>query len=149
MNAIKNLLSAEEKLKVSMQELEEILANSKSEYLLEAKNLKIQQEKLKNILKDLLFVDDNLKLAINFTYFGQKSGGQAKSIKKTQAVRENGKKGGRPSKKVILKVQKEKNTNVYSIYFNDNSIVEFLGSLEDLEKKYPHSRYKYAPTCFD
>lgn len=149
MNAIKNLLSAEEKLKTSMQELEEILANSKSEYLLQQENLKVQQEKLKTILKDLLFVDDNLKLAINFTYFGQKSGGQAKSIKKTQAVRENGKKGGRPSKKIILKVQKIKDTESYKIYFSDNSVAEILGTLEDVEKKYPHSRYKYATSCFD
>lgn len=149
MNAIKNLLDAEEKLKSSMQELEEILTNSNSQYLLKQENLQSQKNKLKLILKDLLFVDDNLKLAINFTYFGQKCGGQAKSIEKTKAVRENGKKGGRPSKRTILKLKKLKNPKAYEVYFDDNSVTKILGNLEDVEKRFPHSRYKYADSCFD
>ncbi len=116
---------------------------------MQQENLQEQKSKLKTVLKDLLFVEDNLKLAINFTYFGQKCGGQAKSLKKTNAVRENGKKGGRPSKKIILKVQKAKNSKVYKIYFDDNSVKDVLGTLEDVEKNYPHSRYKYADSCFD
>ncbi len=144
MNAIKNLSEAKEKLSSTMQELEKILENSNANFLSNEKNVNEQKSQIKTILKDLLFVEDNLKLAIDFTYFGQKCGGKAKSAEKTKAVRENGKKGGRPSKKNILELKEIEKDKIYKIFFNDNSSHLIEGNLEEIKIHYPESRYKWT-----
>ena len=121
MNSIKNLSDAKEKLNSSMQELEKLLENSNIKFLSDEKNIAEQKTQIKEILKKLLFVEDKLKLAIDFTYFGQKCGGKSKSAEKAKAVRENGKKGGRPSKKSILEFEEIEKNKVYKIFFSDNS----------------------------
>ena len=108
-------------------------------------SLQKNQEELLNCAENLRSVKNLIDQAINFTYFGQKTGGQRSTAKKIQAVRENGKKGGRPSKKILIKIEKNQSEETYSVWFNDGSIKVVPGkSLQDVRNAFPITRYKWS-----
>ena len=87
-------------LKQAKEKIEEIEKSLKAlAERLSQSSLQKNQKELLNCAENLRSVKNLIDQAINFTYFGQKTGGQRSTAKKIQAVRENGKKGGRPSHK--------------------------------------------------
>ena len=118
MNMNPTLKQAEEKIEEiekSLKALAERLSQS---------SLQKNQEELLNCAENLRSVKNLIDQAINFTYYGQKTGGQRSTAKKIQAVRENGKKGGRPSKKILINYKKcggiQTNPTAFLLYFRTN-----------------------------
>lgn len=133
-------------LKQAKEKIEEIEKSLKAlAERLSQPSLQKNQEELLNCAENLRSVKNLIDQAINFTYFGQKTGGQRSTAKKIQAVRENGKKGGRPSKKILIKIEKNQSEETYSIWFNDGSIKVVPGkTLQDVRNAFPITRYKWS-----
>lgn len=133
-------------LKETQQKLLEIASKiKKNSESLSGKNLDAK-EKLFECADEIKKAVDEIEQVINFTYFGQKSGGQRKSMKKTEAVRENGKKGGRPSSKIVTKIEKSENNEIYTVTFNDKSTKTVSGkTLHAVREAFPPTRYKWSP----
>ena len=123
-------------LKQAKEKIEEIEKSLKAlAERLSQSSLQKNQEELLNCAENLRSVKNLIDQAINFTYFGQKTGGQRSTAKKIQAVRENGKKGGRPSKKILIKIEKNQSEETYSVWFNDGSIKVVPGkTLQDVRR---------------
>lgn len=105
-------------------------------------NLKENLLQIANAISDVAYKIDSVS---NMAYIGQKFGGQSKSAAKVSAVRENGKKGGRPSKKSIINIEEIKNDDGSSsckIDFSDGSQKIINGDKNDAERIFPSSRYK-------
>lgn len=128
------------KLSEANSQIEDVIQNLKS------LSKSLNGEKLNTILMNiekLQAIENEIDLSIKFTYFGQKCGGQAKNAKKTLAVRENGKKGGRPSKKSISMINTLCPESEYLVVFNDNSSKIIKGNLLKVRETFPISRYKW------
>lgn len=133
-------------LKESQNEILQIQKDLKSVVSeMTQKNQQNHRECLEKCVDELQKINNKIEQVINFTYFGQKSGGMRKTKKKTLAVRENGKKGGRPSKKILVKIEKSETEDSYQIFFNDGSKkTEKAENLFEIREKYPISRYKWS-----
>ena len=133
-------------LKESEQKLEELKKRLKSlSESFTGEKFSKQKEELLNLAEETQKIKDKIEQARNFTYFGQSSGGKRKSQKKSEAVRENGKKGGRPSKKSLVKIEKFENQDLYTIVFSDQSTKSVEAkSLLEVRALFPISRYKWS-----
>lgn len=139
MNMNPTLKQAEEKIEEIEKSLKDIAES------LTQPSFQKKQEELLNCAENLRAVKNLIDQAINFTYFGQKTGGQRSTAKKIQAVRENGKKGGRPSKKILIKIEKNQSEASYSVWFNDGSVKSVPGTtLQDVRNAFPITRYKWS-----
>ena len=104
-----------------------------------------KKDRLLECAEELKSAETKIQQSIDFMYFGQKSGGQRSTMRKTRAVQENGKKGGRPSKKILIKIEKNQSEETYSIWFNDGSIKVVPGkTLQDVRNAFPITRYKWS-----
>ena len=132
----------------TLRETRELIAKICSELkeISEGMNTASQQKNKERIIAcvDRLHdAGDKIDQSIAFMYFGQKSGGQRSTAKKKKAVRENGKKGGRPSKKIITDIQNGE-TGIFYVEFNDGTKKPGGNSLAEVRESFPPSRYKWA-----
>lgn len=91
-------------------------------------------------------VCDKIDQSVAFMYFGQKSGGQRSTAKKTKAVQENGKKGGRPSKKILINVSADDSGSFYA-EFDDGSRKKAGSSMAEVRETFPPSRYRWSDSA--
>lgn len=109
--------------------------------------LQKRKEEILSCIEDLKHANDMIEQAVQFTYFGQKSGGQRSTAKKTKAVRENGKKGGRPSNKIVMDISRNKDDSAWIVTFNDTTKRRIPGkNIQDVRDTLPPTRYKWDPT---
>ena len=91
-------------------------------------------------------VCDKIDQSVAFMYFGQKSGGQRSTTKKTKAVQENGKKGGRPSKKILVNVTAD-DSGAYFAEFDDGSRKRAGSSMAEVREMFPPTRYRWSDSA--
>ncbi len=135
------------KITPTLEECKKILGEtvSKIHEIAVGKNSENTKETLLLIADTISDVAFKIDSVSNLAYIGQKFGGQSKSAAKVSAVRENGKKGGRPSKKKIINIEEIQNDNGTvncRIEFSDGSKKIIDGTKNDAEKIFPPSRYK-------
>ncbi len=106
-------------------------------------SMRKKQEALFSCVDDIKSACDSIELSINFMYFGQKSGGQRSTAKKTRAVQENGKKGGRPSKKAVVDFAYAQNEEGIDVRLSDGTQKFIAGTVQNVREAFPPSRYKW------
>lgn len=102
-----------------------------------------KKDKLLECVDELKNAETKIQQSIDFMYFGQKSGGQRSTMRKTKAVQENGKKGGRPSKKIVVAVDLDESQGCCKVTFDDGSHKIVKGGFSEVAKAFPQSRYKW------
>lgn len=102
-----------------------------------------KKDRLLECAEELKSAETKIQQSIDFMYFGQKSGGQRSTMRKTRAVQENGKKGGRPSKKIVMAVTFEESKSSCRVTFDDGSHKNVKGGIQEAAKAFPQSRYKW------
>ena len=116
-------------LKQAKEKIEEIEKSLKAlAERLSQSSLQKNQEELLNCAENLRSVKNLIDQAINFTYFGQKTGGQRST-----------------AKKILIKIEKNQSEETYSVWFNDGSIKVVPGkTLQDVRNAFPITRYKWS-----
>ena len=112
-------------------------------------SMQTKKDCILDCIKKLQTADDKIEQSINFMYFGQKSGGQRSTARKTKAVQENGRKGGRPSKKIVQELEKSPDGKEMLVRFNDGSEIKISGSALDVRTRFPTSRYRWSDKAED
>ncbi|MCR5496167.1 MAG: hypothetical protein K6F15_11090 [Treponema sp.] len=138
MNMTPTLQESQKLLRDASAEIKEI-AESITQVSMQAK-----KDRLLECLETIKNADDKIEQSINFMYFGQKSGGQRKTARKIKAVQENGKKGGRPSKKILQTLEKSLEGDDITVFFSDGSQTKISGSAFDVRTRFPLSRYRWS-----
>ena len=131
-------------LRETRESIEKICAELKE--ITEGMNSASQQknkDRILNCIDRLHDAGDKINQSIEFMYFGQKSGGQRSTAKKKKAVQENGKKGGRPSKKIVTKIFSEEN-GIFYVEFDDGTKRPGGNSLSEVRENFPPNRYKWT-----
>lgn len=137
MNMTPTLRETRELIERICSELKDI-----SEGMNTASQLK-NKDRILSCVDQLHDAGDKIDQSIAFMYFGQKSGGQRSTAKKKKAVQENGKKGGRPSKKIITGIRSEEN-GIFYVEFDDGTKKPGGNSLAEVRESFPPNRYKWA-----
>lgn len=141
MNMTPQLKETQELLENVMSRIKNV-ADSINQVYLQGK-----KDELLDCAEELRHARDKIGQAIEFTYFGQKSGGQRSTAKKAKAVRENGKKGGRPSSKIVTDIICAEDKQSWTIVFNDMSKKKVKSpSIQAVRDAFPPARYKWEAT---
>ncbi len=141
MNMTPQLKETQELLDKTMNLIKNIADSFPANYMSKKK------EELIECSDNIKHAIDKIQQAIDFTYFGQKSGGQRSTTRKTKAVRENGKKGGRPSSKIVTDILRNKNNDGWEVIFNDGSKKKITGeNIQAVRDAFPITRYQWEDT---
>lgn len=136
----------------TLQETQELLKNVSSQIKQIAESmtqvsLQTKKDQLLECVEKIYSANDKIEQSINFMYFGQKSGGQRSTARKRKAVQENGKKGGRPSKKILQSLEKPADGNEIIVKFSDATEIKISGSAYDVRTRFPLSRYRWSDSA--
>ncbi len=136
----------------TLQETQELLKNVSSQIKQIAESmtqvsLQTKKDQLLECVEKIYSANDKIEQSINFMYFGQKSGGQRSTARKRKAVQENGKKGGRPSKKILQSLEKTADGNEIIVKFSDATEIKISGSAYDVRTRFPLSRYRWSDSA--
>lgn len=141
MNMTPTLQETQELLKTVSSQIKQI-AESMTQVSMQTK-----KDQLLECVEKIYSANDKIEQSINFMYFGQKSGGQRSTAKKRKAVQENGKKGGRPSKKILQSLEKTADGNEIIVKFSDTTEIKISGSAYDVRTRFPLSRYRWSDSA--
>ena len=141
MNMTPTLQETQELLKTVSSQIKQI-AESMTQVSMQTK-----KDQLLECVEKIYFANDKIEQSINFMYFGQKSGGQRSTARKRKAVQENGKKGGRPSKKILQSLEKTSDGNEIIVKFSDATEIKISGSAYDVRTRFPLSRYRWSDSA--
>lgn len=136
----------------TLQETQELLKNVSSQIKQIAESMtqvsmQTKKDQLLECVEKIFTANDKIEQSINFMYFGQKSGGQRSTARKRKAVQENGKKGGRPSKKILQSLEKTADGNEIIVKFSDATEIKISGSAYDVRTRFPLSRYRWSDSA--
>lgn len=136
----------------TLQETQELLKNVSSQIKQIAESMtqvsmQTKKDQLLECVEKIFTANDKIEQSINFMYFGQKSGGQRSTARKRKAVQENGKKGGRPSKKILQSLEKTADGNEIIVKFSDTTEIKISGSAYDVRTRFPLSRYRWSDSA--
>lgn len=136
----------------TLQETQELLKSVSSQIKQIAESmtqvsLQTKKDQLLECVEKIYSANDKIEQSINFMYFGQKSGGQRSTARKRKAVQENGKKGGRPSKKILQSLEKTADGNEIIVKFSDATEIKISGSAYDVRTRFPLSRYRWSDSA--
>lgn len=136
----------------TLQEAQELLKNVSSQIKQIAESMtqvsmQTKKDQLLECVEKIFTANDKIEQSINFMYFGQKSGGQRSTARKRKAVQENGKKGGRPSKKILQSLEKTADGNEIIVKFSDATKIKISGSAYDVRTRFPLSRYRWSDSA--
>lgn len=141
MNMTPTLQETQELLKTVSSQIKQI-AESMTQVSMQTK-----KDQLLECVEKIYSANDKIEQSINFMYFGQKSGGQRSTARKRKAVQENGKKGGRPSKKILQSLEKTADGNEIIVKFSDATEIKISGSAYDVRTRFPLSRYRWSDSA--
>lgn len=141
MNMTPTLQDTQELLKTVSSQIKQI-AESMTQVSMQTK-----KDQLLECVEKIYSANDKIEQSINFMYFGQKSGGQRSTARKRKAVQENGKKGGRPSKKILQSLEKTADGNEIIVKFSDATEIKISGSAYDVRTRFPLSRYRWSDSA--
>ena len=136
----------------TLQETQELLKSVSSQIKQIAESMtqvsmQTKKDQLLECVEKIYSANDKIEQSINFMYFGQKSGGQRSTARKRKAVQENGKKGGRPSKKILQSLEKTADGNEIIVKFSDATEIKISGSASDVRTRFPLSRYRWSDSA--
>lgn len=136
----------------TLQETQELLKSVSSQIKQIAESMtqvsmQTKKDQLLECVEKIYSANDKIEQSINFMYFGQKSGGQRSTARKRKAVQENGKKGGRPSKKILQSLEKSADGNEIIVKFSDATEIKISGSAYDVRTRFPLSRYRWSDSA--
>lgn len=136
----------------TLQETQELLKSVSSQIKQIAESMtqvsmQTKKDQLLECVEKIYSANDKIEQSINFMYFGQKSGGQRSTARKRKAVQENGKKGGRPSKKILQSLEKTADGNEIIVKFSDATEIKISGSAYDVRTRFPLSRYRWSDSA--
>ena len=136
----------------TLQETQELLKNVSSQIKQIAESMtqvsmQTKKDQLLECVEKIYSANVKIEQSINFMYFGQKSGGQRSTARKRKAVQENGKKGGRPSKKILTSLEKSADGKEIIVKFSDGSEIKISGSAYDVRTRFPLSRYRWSDSA--
>ena len=136
----------------TLQETQELLKSVSSQIKQIAESmtqvsLQTKKDQLLECVEKIYSANDKIEQSINFMYFGQKSGGQRSTARKRKAVQENGKKGGRPSKKILQSLEKTADGNEIIVKFSDATEIKISGSAYDVRTRFPLTRYRWSDSA--
>lgn len=136
----------------TLQETQELLKSVSSQIKQIAESMtqvsmQTKKDQLLECVEKIYSANVKIEQSINFMYFGQKSGGQRSTARKRKAVQENGKKGGRPSKKILQSLKKSADGNEIIVKFSDATEIKISGSAYDVRTRFPLSRYRWSDSA--